>query len=274
MTPLLATSLAHPSTDPPALVARAQRALGWHGSDFLVGLRGYDELMATLETAHDVEGLFRIGDPMSPHLRLLRALDRSQTGLRVTRVATLASPYRWTRVGGGTAPIAGVAVRQQAYADVVGLLGRAGVTFRVVPDATSTEALLTLAAELGSAVVDVDEVVDPAHVVAGWLDDAHPLDYGLVSREEPAGVDVVWLAMAPERESAGTLVTALERFSNRGFDLQFLHSDPQPTGVHDFYLGFGVGEDRMGGVIALQERLAQVGFTSKVLAAFARPEPA
>lgn len=269
-----ALSLAHPSTDPRALIARVQQALGWSGSDFLVGLQGYDELMATLETAHDLEGIFRIGDPASPHIRLLRALNASATGLRVTRVARVPAPWRWTRVGEGTQELTGAALRQQTYADVVGLLGRAGVTFRVLPNETTTEELLMIAGALGSAVLDLDEVPDDDLLVPSWLDDAPDLVYGLVSRESPdrtgAVPDVVWLAMAPEREAAGTLMVALERFSNRGFDLEFLHSDPQPHGLHDFYVGFAVGDDGLARVVELQDRLLVVGFTSRVLASFTR----
>ncbi len=258
-------SLAHPGTDPPTLVDRARAALGWSGSDFLVGLEGYDELMATLEVASDVEGLARVGDPTSPPLRLLRALNASTAGLTVSRVATVPSPWRWTRVGESTAEIAGVALRQQTYADVVGALGRAGVTFRVLPDDTSTDALLDVGSGLGSAVVDVDEVPDEALLVPGYLDDLGPLAYGLVTRAAGDAVDVVWLSMTPEREAAGTLMVALGQFSDLGLNLDFLHSDPLGPGLHDFHVGFRADAPR---VADLQEGLRTVGFTSRVLAAF------
>ncbi len=266
-------SLAHPSIDPPTLVARARQALGWSGSDFLVGLRGYAELMDTLEVAADVEGLVRIADPTSPPIRLLRALNASGSGLTVSRVAGVPAPWRWARLGEGEAEITGVALRRQAYADVVGALGRAGVTFRVLPDDTPAEELLDLGRALGSAVVDVDEVPADSVPVPGFLDDLEPLTYGLVARTGGPGssagtVEVVWLAMTPEREAAGTLMVALERFSALGLDLDFLHSDPLGPGRHDFYLGFRADRDR---VAELGAALLTVGFTSRVLAAFALP---
>ena len=263
-------SLAHPSTDPRSLVARVQTALGWQGSDFLVGLQGYDELMATLETAHDLEGLFRIGDPASPHLRLLRALHASSSGLKVTRVTRVPSPWRWVRVGEGQAVLSGVALRQQTYLDVLDSLGRAGVTFRVLPDETTTDELLEVGEALGSAVVDLDEVVDESLVVPGYLDDAPDLVYGLVSREDPSAGDVVWLAMSPESDATGTLMVALEQFSALDTNLVFLHSDPRgetPEEGHDFYVGFHAEHGR---VAELHARLGAVGFASRVLASFAR----
>lgn len=277
----LVRSLAHPSTDPPTLVARARTALGWEGSDFLVSLQGYDELMATLEVAVDLDALVRIGDPTSPPLRLLRAINASTSGLRVTRMASLASPWRWVRVGESTSELAGVALRQQAYADVVGALGRAGLTFRVLADDTPVEEVLAVGRALGSAVVDVDEVAaaPDAEPVRGYLDDQEPLTYGLVSREgehppvadtgADAGVDVVWLSMRAPRESAGTLMAALEQFSELGLNLDFLHSDPREPEHHDFFLGFRSGADAL---TALQEALAGVHFTSRVLASFAVPQ--
>ena len=275
LTPALAgpLSLAHPSTDPATLVGRVRAALGWEGSDFIVGLQGYDELMATLEAALDLEGLLRIGDETSPPVRLLRALNASATGLRVTRVASVPAPWRWTRVGDGPAEIAGVALRQQTYADVVGALGRAGVTFRVLPNDTPIDELLAVARPLGSAVVDVDEVADEGLVVSGFLDDALQLTYGLVSREAPAAVDCVWLSMAAEREAAGTLMVALQQFSDLGTNLDFLHSDPlrqDRHDRHDFYVGFHSDDAR---VVELQARLTSVGFHSRVLASFARSAP-
>lgn len=278
---LLVRSLAHPSTDPPTLVARARAALRWEGSDFLVGLQGYDEVMATLEVAADLDALVRIGDPTSPPLRLLRAVNSSASGLRVTRTTTLASPWRWVRLGEGTAELAGVALRQQAYADVVGALGRAGVTFRVLADDTPVEELLELGRALGSAVLDVDEVAGApdAEPVPGHLDQQEPLTYGLISREhrragESAGsdspVDVVWLSIRAPRESAGTLMQALEQFSALGLNLDFLHSDPREPDRHDFYLGFRSGADTLS---ALQDALAAVHFSSRVLASFALPTP-
>lgn len=272
LTPALAgpLSLAHPSTDPATLVTRVRAALGWEGSDFVVGLQGYEELMATLEAALDLEGILRIGDEASPPVRLLRALNASATGLRVTRVACLAAPWRWTRVGDGPSEITGVALRQQTYSDVVGALGRAGVTFRVLPNDTSTDELLAVARPLGSAVVDVDEVADHDLVVRGFLDDAVRLTYGLVSRETPVAVECVWLSMAAEREAAGTLMVALQQFSDLGTNLDFLHSDPLGPDRHDFYVGFHSDDAR---VVELQARLTDVGFHSRVLASFARSNP-
>lgn len=265
----LTRSLAHPSTDPPSLVARVRTALGWNGSDFLVGLQGYDELMATLDVAHDVEGVVRVGDPTSPPLRLLRALNALDPALRLTQVATVPPPWRWTRLGGGAGDAQAVALRQQTYSDVVGALGRAGVAFRVVPDETSTEELLAAGQEAGSAVVDVDELQRDGDwtLVVGFVEQLPPLTYGLLSRSpgaEPA--QAAWLSMAPERESTGTLMVALEQVSNLGIDLDFLHSDPQGPGRHDFHVGFRAGADRLG---ELQGALGDVGFSSRVLAAFA-----
>ena len=277
LAPVAPRSLAHPSIDPPALVTRVQQALGWQGSDFLVGLRGYGELVSTMESALDLDGLFRTGDPASPHVKLLRALNSSATGLRVTRVVDVASPWRWVRVGSsGPEGITGVALRQQTYLDVVGALGAAGVTFRVVPDTTRTEELLALASPLGSAVLDVDELGHPggpggADAIGSevpGLDDQHVVTYGLVSREAPAAVDVVWLSMGATREQAGTLMVALEQFSRLGLDLEFLHSDPQGPRSHDFFAGFAADETR---ALELQQALDQVGFSSRVLASFARP---
>jgi len=278
LAPVVARSLAHPSIDPPTLVARVQEALGWEGSDFLVGLRGYDALVSTMESALDLDGLFRTGDPASPHVKLLRSLNSSATGLRVTRVADVASPWRWVRVGGaGADGITGVALRQQSYLDVVGALGRAGVTFRVVPDETRTEELLATAAPLGSAVLDAGEVAAAGAgatgsavgaEVPGYLDDQHVVTYGLVSREAPAAVDVVWLSMSGRHEQAGTLMVALEQFSRLGLDLEFLHSDPQGPRSHDFFAGFAADQAR---AVELQEALSAVGFSSRVLASFARP---
>jgi hypothetical protein len=271
---LLVRSLAHPSTDPPTLVERARAALGWEGSDFLVGLQGYDELMATLEVAADLDALVRIGDPTSPPLRLLRAINASTTGLRVTRTTSLASPWRWVRVGEGAAELSGVALRQQAYADVVGALGRAGLTFRVLADDTPLEELLDVGRALGSAVLDLDEVAGApdAEPVRGYLDDQEPLTYGLVSRSDPGHArgesDVVWLSMRAPRESAGTLMQALEQFSALGLNLDFLHSDPREPDHHDFYLGFRSGAADLS---SLQDRLGEVHFTSRVLASFALP---
>jgi hypothetical protein len=264
-------SLAHASTDPPTLVARVRTALGWSGSDFLVGLEGYDELMATLDVAHDVEGLVRIGDPTSPPLRLLRAINSLDPDLRLTRVATVASPWRWTRLGGGAGDAQAVALRQQTYSDVVGAIGRAGVGFRVVPDDTTTEDLLAAGQEAGSAVVDVDELRGDDILIVGFLEHQPPISYGLLSRpgaEPPASgsVDAAWLTMTPERESAGTLMVALQQFSDLGVDLDFLHSDPQGSGLHDFHVGFRAGADRLAD---LQAALTGVGFSSRVLAAFA-----
>ncbi len=267
--PAIEPSLAHASTDPPSLVVRARAALGWSGSDFLVGLRGYRELMATLEAAHDLEGLVRVGDPTSPPVRLLRALNASATGLRVVRVATVPSPWRWTRTGPGDAELTGCALRQQTYSDVVTALGSAGVTFRVLPDTTRTDELYDLAGTLGSAVVDVDELRDAERVVPGHLDDLPPLAYGLVTRAEPERVDGVWLSMAADHEASGTLVVALQQVADLGIDLQFLHSDPHHdadgAGRHDFYIGFRADP---GQVAELQERLRSVAFTSRVVAAF------
>ncbi len=262
----LVRSLAHPSTDPPTLVERARAALGWSGSEFLVGLQGYDELMNTLEIATDLDGLARIGAATSPPLRLLRALNASAVGLKVSRVGKVASPWRWTRVGEGTEPLAGVALRQQAYADVVGALGSAGLTFRVLPDDAGTDEVLSVGLALGSAVVDVDEVTDPDLVVTGYLDDLEELTYGLVSREEVSEVEFVWLSMTAERESTGTLMVALERFSALGLNLEFLHSDPLGPDQHDFYVGFAAGAE---GLDELRSALAEVHFSSRVLASFA-----
>lgn len=266
-------SLAHASTDPPSLVARVRTALGWSGSDFLVGLEGYDELMATLDVAHDVEGLVRIGDPTSPPLRLLRAINALDPEIRLTRVATVLSPWRWTRLGGGAGDAQAVALRQQTYSDVVGAMGRAGVAFRVVPDDTSTEDLLTAGLAAGSAVVDVDELRGDDILIVGFLEQQPPISYGLLARAGELApdhvVDAAWLTMTPERESAGTLMVALQQFSDLGVDLDFLHSDPQggPTGgLHDFHVGFRAGANRLAD---LQAALAGVGFTSRVLAAFA-----
>ncbi|MGA8847761.1 MAG: hypothetical protein WB471_14195 [Nocardioides sp.] len=265
-------SLAHPSTDPPSLVARARAALAWEGSDFLVSLQGYEELMDTLEVAGDLDALVRIGDPTSPPLGLLRAINSSQIGLRVTRMASVAAPWRWVRVGEGTAELAGVALRQQAYADVVGALGRAGLTFRVLADDTPVEEVLATGRALGSAVIDVDELVAAPDAVAveGYLDHQDGLVYGLVSREqrpsEAKDIDVVWLSMRAPRESAGTLMQALEQISTLGLNLDFLHSDPREPEHHDFFLGFRSGSDSLA---ALQGALADVHFTSRVLASFA-----
>ncbi|MEN8672356.1 hypothetical protein [Nocardioides sp.] len=271
---LLVRSLAHPSTDPPTLVSRARAALEWQGSDFLVGLQGYGELMDTLEVTADLDALVRLGDPTSPPLRLLRAINASATGLRVTRMATLPSPWRWLRVDESVADLSGVALRQQAYADLVGALGRAGLTFRVLADDTPVEEVLAVGRSLGSAVVDLDEVdaAGPdAQPVAGFLDDLDPLTYGLISREErdsAGAVDVVWLSMRAPLESAGTLMQALEKFSALGLNLDFLHSDPLEPEQHDFYLGFRSGADNLS---ALQTALAEVHFTSRVLAWFRIP---
>lgn len=265
----LTRSLAHPSTDPPSLVGRVRRALGWSGSDFLVGLQGYDELMATLDVAHDLEGLVRIGDPTSPPLRLLRALNALDPEIRLARVVQVPSPWRWTRLGGGLGDAQAVALRQQAYSDVVGAMGRAGVDFSVMPDATSTDDLLAAGQELGSAIVDVDELRGDDILIVGYLEDQPPLSYGLLSRGADASAteaSSVWLSMRAERESAGTLMTALERFSALGVDLDFLHSDPQGPGRHDFHVGFRSGAERLG---ELLDELAGVGFRCRVLAAFA-----
>lgn len=265
----LTRSLAHPSTDPPTLVDRARRALGWNGSDFLVGLQGYDELMATLDVAHDLEGLVRIGDPTSPPLRLLRALNALDPEIRLARVVSVPSPWRWTRLGGGTGDAQAVALRQQAYSDVVGAMGRAGVAFSVMPDDTTTEDLLAAGQELGSAVVDVDELRGDDILIVGFLEELGPLSYGLLSRASDAEVGAagsVWLSMRPERESAGTLMTALERFSALGVDLDFLHSDPQGAGRHDFHVGFRSGAERLD---ELRGELSGLGFRCRVLAAFA-----
>lgn len=267
----LTRSLAHPSTDPPSLVARVRVALGWSGSDFLVGLEGYDELMATVDVAHDVEAVVRIGDPTSPPLRLLRALNALEPGLRLTRVATLPSPWRWTRLGGGTDDAQAVALRQQTYSDVVGAMGRAGVAFRVVPDDTTTEDLLAAGQEAGSAVVDVDELRPDDILIVGYLEQQPALTYGLLARAPEAGapadpIDAAWISMRPEREAAGTLMVALGQFSELGIDLDFLHSDPQGPGRHDFHVGFRADGGRLG---ELQTALGGVGFSSRVLAAFA-----
>lgn len=276
----LVRSLAHPSTDPPTLVQRARAALGWEGSEFLVSLQGYDELMATLEVAADLDALVRLGDPTSPPLRLLRAINASTTGLRVTRMTTVAAPWRWIRVGEGAAELSGVALRQQAYADVVDVLGRAGLTFRVLADDTPVEEVLAVGRALGSAVVDVDEVAAASDAVAvpGYLDDQAPLTYGLVSREqrhhehvegETAPTEIVWLSMRAPRESAGTLMQALEQVSALGLNLDFLHSDPREPEHHDFYLGFRASPADLD---ALQAALAEVHFTSNVLASFVVPD--
>ncbi|WP_139984241.1 hypothetical protein [Nocardioides litoris] len=266
----LTRSLAHPSTDPPTLVARVREALGWSGSDFLIGLQGYPELMATLDVAHDVEGLVRVGDPTSPPLRLLRGLNALDPGLRLTRVTSVPSPWRWTRLGGGAGDAQAVALRQQAYSDVVAVMGRAGVGFSVMPDDTSTEDLLAAGLELGSAIVDVDELSGTDVLIVGFLEDLPPLHYGLLARGSavPEEVGAAWLTIRPDREQAGTLMVALERFSDLGVDLDFLHSDPQGPGggTHDFHVGFRAGADRLED---LQAALAGVGFGSRVLAAFA-----
>ncbi len=214
----IVASLAHPSTDPITLIARAQRALGWQGSDFLVGLQSYDELMATLQVATDLEGLVRIGDPTSPPLRLLRALNAAHPDLRLSRVTSLDSPWRWTRLGGGSGDASGVALRQQTYSDVVGELGRAGVAFRVLPNDTTTEEILRIGREIGSAVVDVDELEPDGILIIGFLETLEPITYGLLSREhvDPGADAVVWLSISAEHEAAGTLMTALEQFSALG----------------------------------------------------------
>jgi hypothetical protein len=264
----LTRSLAHPSTDPPSLVARVRAALDWHGSDFLVGLQGYPELMATLDVAHDVEGLVRIGDPTSPPIRLLRALNVLDPALRLTRVVQVDSPWRWTRLGGGTGDAQAVALRQQTYSDVVEAMGRAGVAFRVVPDDTSTDELFAVGQELGSAIVDVDELRGDDILILGFLEQQPALSYGLLARSSVAGesITAAWLSMTPAQESAGTLMVALQQFSDLGVDLDFLHSDPQGPGRHDFHVGFRSGADRLAD---LTDALAAVGFRSRVLAAFA-----
>ena len=269
LTPEPVRSLAHPSTDPTSLIARARAALGWEGSDFVVGLQGFGELMSTLEVATDLEGLCRIGDPTSAPLRLLRALNAAHPALRVTRVATVPSPWRWTRLGGGAGDAESVALRQQTYSDVVGSLGRAGVAFRVLPNETTTEEILRIGHELGSAVVDVDELEPDAILILGFIEQQDPVSYGLLSRERTehdADQGAVWLSIAAEREAAGTLMVALERFSSLGLNLDFLHSDPLGPGQHDFYLGFRAGTTRLA---ELQAALAEVHFTSRVLASFA-----
>lgn len=270
LAPGLVRSLAHPSTDPLSLIVRAQAALGWQGSDFLVGLQGYDELMSTLAVATDLEGLARIGDPTSPPVRLLRALNVAHPALRVTRVSSVPSPWRWTRLGGGVGDAESVALRQQTYSDVVQALGRAGVTFRVLPDETTTEEIYEIGRELGSAVVDVDELEPDPLLILGYLEQqAEPISYGLLSRERTdleAGHGAVWLSMAAEREQAGTLMMALERFSSLGLDLDFLHSDPLGPAQHDFYIGFRAGTAKLAD---LQAALADVHFSSRVLASFA-----
>lgn len=260
-------SLAHPSTDPPTLIARVRAALGWNGSDFLVGLQGYDELMATIDVAHDVEGLVRVGDPTSPPLRLLRAINAVDPELRLARVVTVPCPWRWTRLGGGTGDAQAVALRQQAYSDVVGAMGRAGVAFRVMPDDTTTEELLAAGQEAGSAVVDVDELRPDDVLIVGFLEQQPPLSYGLLARAGDQPVTAAWLSMTPERESAGTLMVALERINALGIDLDFLHSDPHGAGLHDFHVGFRSDAQRLD---ELQAALAEVGFSSRVLAAFAQ----
>lgn len=267
--PFVTSSLAHPSTDPITLISRAQRALGWQGSDFLVGLQSHDELMATLQVATDLEGLVRIGDPTSPPLRLLRSLNAAHPDLRLNRVTSLDSPWRWTRLGGGAGDASGVALRQQTYSDVVGALGRAGVAFRVLPNDTTTEEILRIGHEVGSAVVDVDELEADGILIVGFLESLEPITYGLLSRahDDPAADAVVWLSISAEREAAGTLVTALEQFSRSGINLDFLHSDALAPGQHDFFLGFRSDPARIGD---LQLALAGVGFSSRVLAAFAR----
>lgn len=266
----LVRSLAHASTDPPTLITRARAALGWEGSDFQVGLQGYGELMATLEVASDLEGLSRIGNPTSPPIRLLRALNAAHPALRVTRVTTVPSPWRWTRLGGGAGDAQSVALRQQTYSDVVGALGNAGVAFRVLPNETTTEQILEIGRELGSAVVDVDELEPDGILICGYLEQqAEPISFGLLSRERTELSDdqgAVWLSIAAEREAAGTLMVALERFSSLGLNLDFLHSDPLGPGQHDFYLGFRAGTTHLA---ELQAGLADVHFTSKVLASFA-----
>ena len=263
-------SLAHPSTDPPTLVARVRAALGWSGSDFLVGLQGYDELMSTLDVAHDLEGLVRVGDPTSPPLRLLHALNALDPEIRLSTVVTLPSPWRWTRLGGGAGDAQAVALRQQSYLDVVGAMGRAGVAFRVVPDDASTDELLAAGQEAGSAVVDVDELRPDDVLIVGFLEQQPPLSYGLLARGAATdqAVEAAWLSMTPERETTGTLMVALERFSALGVDLDFLHSDPHGPGLHDFHVGFRAGADRLAD---LQAALSEVGFSSRVLAAFAPP---
>ncbi|MEO9323084.1 hypothetical protein ABFT23_06305 [Nocardioides sp. C4-1] len=268
----LTRSLAHPSTDPPTLVARVREALGWSGSDFLVGLEGYDELMATIDVAHDVEALVRIGDPTSPPLRLLRGLNSLAPELRLSSVTSLPSPWRWTRLGGSTADAQGVALRQQTYSDVLEAMRRAGVGFRVLPDDATTDELLAAGEEVGSAVVDVDELRPDDVLIVGFLEQLRPLTFGLLTRAplEHAAVDAAWLSMRPERETAGTLMVALEQVSALGIDLDFLHSDPLGAGHHDFHIGFRADAAR---VTALQEALSAVGFGSRVLAAFEQVEP-
>lgn len=268
----LTRSLAHPSTDPPTLVHRVRVALGWSGSDFLVGLEGYDELMATIDVAHDVEALVRIGDPTSPPLRLLRGLNSLAPDLRLSGVVSVPAPWRWTRLGGGTADAQAVALRQQAYSDVLESMRRAGVGFRVLPDDTSTDDLLAAGEEVGSAIVDVDELRPDDVLIVGFLEQQPALTYGLLTRApiEGAPVDAAWLSMRAERETAGTLMVALEQVSSLGIDLDFLHSDPLGAGHHDFHIGFRADADR---VAALQQALAGVGFMSRVLAAFEQVEP-
>lgn len=274
----VARSLAHPATDPPTLVARVREALGWQGSDFLVGLAGYDELMATLDVASDLEAIVRIGDPTSPPLRLLRALNAADPAVRLVRVTAVPAPWRWTRLGGGAGDAEGVALRQQTYSDVVAAMGRAGVAFRVLPDDTTTEELLAIGAELGSAVVDVDELRPEDLLIVGFLELQPDLTYGLLSRDHAVSVAAgeraqVWLSMSAAQESAGTLMTALERISALGIDLDFLHSDPVPqaggaggdTARHHFHLGF---RSDLAVLPQLQADLAAVGFASRVLATF------
>lgn len=264
---MIERSLAHPSTDPAPLVLRARDALGWEGSDFLVGLDGYDELIATLDVAADLEGMVRIGDPTSPPLALLRALAAAHPDVRLTRVATVPSPWRWTRLGGGSGDAEAVALRQQTYSDVVGAMGRAGVAFRVLPDHTTREELYAVGRELGSAVVDVDELAPDDILITGFLDQQPGVTYGLLARRFDAGADpsVVWLTLSVGHEASGTLVKALERFRDLGVDLDFLHSDPLAPGRHVFYVGFRADPTR---VPEVQEALAVVGFGSRVLATF------
>ncbi len=77
---------------------------------------------------------------------------------------------------------------------------------------------------------------------------------------------MVWLSMRAPRESAGTLMQALEQVSALGLNLDFLHSDPREPDHHDFFLGFRSGADSLA---ALQSALAGVHFNSRVLASFA-----
>ncbi|MBF4162389.1 hypothetical protein [Nocardioides acrostichi] len=265
--PALARTLAYDAQDPHPLVARVARELGYADRvGTVVGLSSAREVLLTAGTAHDVDGLVRVGDVHQPRRRLLRALMDAPSALSVVAAVTVPWPWVWcTPEGFDAGP---VRVRKTAYGDLAGYFTAEGIDCELVSDyLTATEMLAGLGER--SVVLDADEVPAGLTRTRGVGDQAHPLSYGLISRLPAAEPDYCWLGLQPDADRPGSLNASLARLAAREVDLDFLFSDSVADRAHRFFLGFRADADTAAAVVA---DLRAEGSEVRVLGSFTLPD--